>query len=734
VVRIRSGFVACLALSLGLTLLLGAGVLFAGRTFTPTDFLTSRAPWNGINTSDAFLQNRNAQDILEFDAVEAIGAGESLRRGELFLWEPRTFCGWPAVGDPQLGTFYPPRLLLLRLLPPLLALDVLILLHFLGAGLAMYALAREWGLRQEGALVSSLTWLLCGPQMVWFRYAGGLPASVYLPLLALALHRGLSRRCLDWVAISGALWAFLFMAAHPQLSFLALVWCAACFAVDLHRGDARWTVKAGALFAVAGAGLAAIQLLPFLESLRDSQKATFEGVGFVRPTRVPLLLATLLWQRCFGSPIDRVDLTTPLTGDNFFSLQGYMGLLPLLLAILAWRRGRFLWILALGSLILATCYPLWWLIIKLIPFLRVLDPHRLYLFAFVMSLLAGLGMEELLDRPPGRRLKMAATAASGLILLGGLVGLLCSATWIVLLNPAYIALTAATLAATGAVWIAGSASTARIKTAAACAAILTDLLPGMLAYNATYPPLPPEPPMMAALPKDGRLRIALASSHYRIGIGNFSTVYGASTAEGYGSQYPRAYAELARCLDGQLAERRVVFSRLAKAQFVLNGRSVIDEEGPRSEDSLPRAWMVGKAVVLPDYQQRIGALTELNLEKVAVVEEPVPPMERTPVGDVSPLGLNEYRVRCDRACLLVISENYHPGWRADVDGRDMRILRADHSLRAIPLAAGDHHIVLSFRPGSVALGLALSGATALLLGTLAGASRLLKRRIRGGTP
>jgi len=172
----RSGYPLAVALSAGLTLLLGSGVLFAGRTFMPTDFLTTRPPWSGKHASDAFLKNRNAQDILEFDALQAIGAGESLRRGELFLWNPRMFCGWPTVGDPQLGTFYPPRVLLLRLLPPLRALDLLILLQYLGAGVAMFALARQWGLRDAGAMVSSLTWMLCGPQAVWVKYAGGLSA------------------------------------------------------------------------------------------------------------------------------------------------------------------------------------------------------------------------------------------------------------------------------------------------------------------------------------------------------------------------------------------------------------------------------------------------------------------------------------------------------------------------------------------------------------------------------
>jgi len=737
VARFRIGVWACLGLALLLTLLLGSGVLFSGRTFTPTDFLTSRAPWNGLHSSDAFLRNRNAQDILEFDAIQAIGAAESLRRGELLLWNPRTFCGWPSVGDPQLGTFYPPRLLLLRLFPPLLALDLLILLHFLGAGLAMYALAREWGLREAGALVSSLTWLLCGPQCVWFRYAGGLPAAVYLPLIALALHRGLAQRRLRWIAGAGALWALMFLGSHPQLSFLALVWAAACFGVDLHRGDFRETAKAAALFALAGAGLAALQLFPFLESIQASQKATFEGVGFSRPSRVPLVLVTVFWQRAFGSPIDRVDLTPELIGDNFFNLQGYMGLLPLLLAALAWRRGRFLWILAAASLSIATSYPLWLVIRTALPFLKVLDPHRLYLFAFALSLLAGMGLEDVLDRPPGRRLNLACAVASAAVLLVGLAGMVRSATWISLSNPAYIALTSALLLATGAVRIASTGAAPLVKTAAVLVAILGDLLPGMLAYNATYGPLPPEPPALARLPREDRVLIPQVSSHYGIEFGNFATIYGCSTAEGYGSQYPRVYGELAQALGGTVEERRIRFTRhQLHAFFVLDVGTILEADGPHPVHALGRAWLVGKAETIPDAAKRLKRLSDpaFPFSSTAVVEEELPPMEGTPTGRVARTGMNEYDVHCDRACLLVISETYHPGWRASVDGKDTGVLRADHALRAIPLAAGPHHVVFWFRPTSVSLGLACSAAAAILLGALEVASRLSKRRIRGGPP
>lgn len=733
----RRGLLACLLLSAFLTLLLGSGVLLAGRTFTPTDFLTTRPPWSGKYASDAALKNRNAQDILEFDALQAIGAGESLRCGELFLWNPRMFCGWPAVGDPQLGTFYPLRLLLLRLLPPLRALDLLILLHYFGAGVAMFALARQWGLRDAGAIVSSLTWMLCGPQAVWIKYAGGLCASVFLPLLALALHKGLSLRRLDWVAGAGALWALLFLGSHPQLSFLALAWTGACLAAELRRSGARWTLRAAGLFALAGAGLAALQLFPFLESLASSQKAGMDGVGFLRPAQVPFLLVTLFWQRAFGSPFDRADLTPQITGDNFFNMQAYMGLLPLLLAAMAWKRGRFLWIVALVSLALATLYPLWWLVRTILPFLSVVDPHRLYLFAFAISILAGLGAEELLDRSPGPRLKRAcALASAGVLGIGG-IGWLCSATWISLPNPAFQALTLATLLTTGAVRVASSKGSTAFKIAVLCVAILGDLLPPLLAYNPTYDPLPPEPEALARLTREDRVLIPMVTPYRRVEFGNFAAIYGCSTPEGYGSQYPRIYGELVRALGGLTEERRVrVGPEQTRLLRTLNVRQLLTAEGRRDVDALPRAWLVGKAERIDDPAERLRRLADPSLDPglVAILEETPPPLQENPAGSVDRTGPTDYRATCDRPCLMVISETHHPGWRATVDGREQRVLRVDHALRGLPLTPGTHTISFEFRPRSVSWGLACSGAVLLVLGAMFVVRARFERRIGGGFP
>jgi hypothetical protein len=57
-----------------------------------------------------------------------------------------------------------------------------------------------------------------------------------------------------------------------------------------------------------------------------------------------------------------------------------------------------------------------------------------------------------------------------------------------------------------------------------------------------------------------------------------------------------------------------------------------------------------------------------------------------------------------RACYLVMSDTYYPGWEATIDGRDAQIERANYAMRAVRIPPGRREIVMRFRPLSFELG------------------------------
>jgi hypothetical protein len=60
------------------------------------------------------------------------------------------------------------------------------------------------------------------------------------------------------------------------------------------------------------------------------------------------------------------------------------------------------------------------------------------------------------------------------------------------------------------------------------------------------------------------------------------------------------------------------------------------------------------------------------------------------------------------AALAVFLEQFDLGWSATVDGKPAPVLRANLAMRAIPVAAGRHHVVLTFAPPGLRAGLVLS--------------------------
>ena len=74
------------------------------------------------------------------------------------------------------------------------------------------------------------------------------------------------------------------------------------------------------------------------------------------------------------------------------------------------------------------------------------------------------------------------------------------------------------------------------------------------------------------------------------------------------------------------------------------------------------------------------------------------------------------RVNAERPGFLVLSDLYHPGWRARVDTAEAPVLRGDYLFRAVPVAAGEHTVELVYDPDSVRWGRVISlGALALVV-------------------
>jgi len=151
--------------------------------------------------------------------------------------------------------------------------------------------------------------------------------------------------------------------------------------------------------------------------------------------------------------------------------------------------------------------------------------------------------------------------------------------------------------------------------------------------------------------------------------------------------------------------------------------------------ALPRARLVARARVVPGLDAVETILSDAFDPAAEVVLPEAPPVELgggSVEGEVvweerSPNRL-VLRVRSGEPALLVLAENWFPAWKARVDGDEAPVLRANHTLRAVPVGPGEQRVELRYDSELLRGSLWLSAASVLLLlggalGTLVGRSR-----------
>lgn len=108
---------------------------------------------------------------------------------------------------------------------------------------------------------------------------------------------------------------------------------------------------------------------------------------------------------------------------------------------------------------------------------------------------------------------------------------------------------------------------------------------------------------------------------------------------------------------------------------------------------------------------------------------PPSPSESVQITSYSP-DIVTLEVRARTAGFVVLADTYYPGWTATVDGSSVEILRANRAMRAIPVDAGTHTIVMRYHPQTFFIGALLSAIAwcAVILGGSIIGIRLVFRR------
>jgi len=752
----HSKTIACALAIVALALLFMGEALLPDRMLAPLDIVMSLRPWSKTEFHIDELYNALPSDKVFYIHPIKVFVGQAWRTGQLPLWEPRMLAGYPIIGNAQAGIFYPLTLPYV-VLSGADASDLVALLHLVIAGWGLFAYLRVLSCRHLAALLGAIVFMFNQVMMVWLMWDSVAGAMVWLPWALWAFEMSLRPACF-WMASLGAVAVCLtFLGGHFQWSLYAVLILVlfSLFRFALPRGSRRRRVLLAAIVIIGlGTALATLQILPTLEYIRDGHR------GYIPFERMQAVVSwsdfMTLWIPKFFGEVLPPRYWGPM---NYNETVVYVGVAPLLLAVAAITLRRdtlatFFAGLSVLGVLGATGTDVYRLL-HILPGFDSLMPVRMrYLVVIGLSVLCGLGLDWLLRRPPRAFVFPAIAISLGLTYAIARIGSLPTEAdqWEYLYAQegrfaiVWLSATALLLLCTG------FRSVGRFAPAGICALTLIDLwLPGVTYQQPIstryYFPATPGIQMMLDDPDQFRvisvkspdwfaweLRPNMAGLFNLQDVAGYDSVYSArfarylESADPTGPPFTSSNYLSANRFDSPLIDLLNVKYALSAQRERPLGWDLVHTGDMRiylRTDPLPRAWIAARAEVIADDAMILDRLTAPDFDPrhtVILERDPIEPLgddlEQLP----GTVNIETYEnthlvltAQMQRDGWLVLSELYHPGWRATVDGAPTELYRADYILRAVPVPAGQYRVELTFLPDSFVLGSGVSGVSALVL-------------------
>ncbi len=160
----------------------------------------------------------------------------------------------------------------------------------------------------------------------------------------------------------------------------------------------------------------------------------------------------------------------------------------------------------------------------------------------------------------------------------------------------------------------------------------------------------------------------------------------------------------------------------------------------RNELALPRALLVQGAEVATSPEEALQELRSPDFDprrEVVLEGTGAPAIKATGtanVGQIRFVARSNNKVQLEvhaySSGFLLLNELSYPGWNAYLDGKQVKVWRANYLFRAIEVSPGEHDVEFRFEPDSLKLGLALSLSTLAILLTAIAVLRLKSQRQR----
>lgn len=659
---------------------------------------------------------------------------DALRNGQIPWWNPYNFAGNPHLANFQSAVLSPFNILFF-ILPFIDAWSILILLQPLLAGIFTYLLVRTYKVSKVGSLISSIAFMFCGFIVVWMAYGTLGYAILYLPLALFAIERYLISKRFWFLILLVLTIPLSFFSGHFQISFYFLI---SILIYILFKGTFSKNKLDTIHLIIAicfGLFLSLPQLLPSMNLYFYSVRSEIFQVGEAIPLQY---FMTIISPDFFGNPVTRNDWF-----GHYAEWAGFIGIWPLILAIYGIIRVRlktvmFFLLLGIVSIILSAQTPLSPFIISLkIPVLSTSALSRIIvIFSFSFAILSGFGFDALKkDIKDKNARKAIMLILAGVLLLFAIswilifIGKIYPDKWLIVAKRNLILPTAFFIMG---VFLLILSMKNKIFISFTVLFLLFIISFDSLRFAQKWMPFDPRKFVYPDVPVISAIK---SNVQYGRVFGNLGTevssYYGIQTLDGYDPLYIGRYGEFIRSAgtgDFLSAERSVVkLARIGKyTDRVLdllgvdiifhaiadtnqgwaypvwkdrNRFSLVYKDDRfqlfKNNYSLPRASLFYDYEVISDKKSIIKRFYDesFDFRKKLILEEKLSDSLTEGVGNSK---ITEYtpnrikiEVKTNKEVLLFLTDNYYPGWKAKVNGKETKIYRADYTFRAILVPAGD---------------------------------------------
>ena len=728
------------------------------------------SPWSSYDEFAGPVKNGAMPDIITQIFPWKNFAIESLKNFEIPLWNPYSFSGSPFLANYQSAVLSPLNIIFFLPLKFIDAWSLIILLQPLLAGLFTYAFVRSLKIGKAGSLLASISFMFCGFITTWMAYGVLGYAIIFLPLALFAIEKYLETDRVRFLILFSLTIPLSFFSGHFQTSiyfFLFVIFYLVYVLIKTRNFKKTFKLL---IYLLIGVLMSTPQLLPSYEFYLNSVRSSLFGKVEVIPWGY---LPTLIAPDFLGNPVTRNDWF-----GHYAEWNGFVGIFPLLLAFYSVSKERlktvlFFLVMIFGSLLLAYNTPLVdFLVLLKIPVLSTSAASRvIVLFSFSVAVLSAFGLENLLKDIASREKKKIIIwlvfCALIFALLWGIV------FFHLFLNPVQTSIAKSNLILPSLIFVLGSLSIL-FSSLSRKTLILALLIIGltsfeMLRFSSKWQPWDPK---NLVFPSTSVSKFfPKISSQFRT-FGTFGAedgvYYKLPLVEGYEPLYIKRYGEFMESLsDGKIKEPTRYVVSLAKdgkntpkainllgikyfVHKVSDGRAIwafpiwnykpeqfriIYQDSQfevfENKNVFPRAYLVNNIKLETDSQKILDNMFRENvdLRNEVVIEEAINMKPGFSTGSASIISYKpnsvSLKTNSDGDSLLLLTDVFYPGWKATVDGKEVKIYRSDYTFRSVVVPGGQHEVKFLYKPLSFEIGKYLALISFILLIPL---SFLLKKK------